>query len=169
MDDDHDHTEFLHLTLPADPAQLPSLRQELRRCVAGLPIPPEQQSETVLAVDEAATNAVRHAYAPGQPGSIELTIWTEPDALCIQVCDHGHWREPQPEPDPPGHGLGITLMHRLVDGVFIEHGTGGTRVLFRYPISTPDRDQPLPQRRSNRTRHRRRPRSTTPGSGAGAS
>lgn len=143
---DGDHTEFLHLAVPADPAHLPALRQQVRRCIAGLSIPPHQQSETVLAVYEAAANAVQHAYRPGQPGSIELTIWTEPDALCIQICDHGHWRPPQPEPTASGHGLGITLMRRLVDCVFIEHGAGGTRVLLRHPIGTPDRDQPSSRR-----------------------
>ena len=153
---DPDRTEFLHLTLPADPAQLPALRRKVRRCVAGLPIPPHQQSETVLAVDEAAANAVQHAYAPDEPGCIELTIWTEPDALCIQICDHGHWREPRPIADPPDHGFGITLMQRLVDGVFIERGTSGTRVLLRYPIDPSDRDQPPPRRRTGRARHRRR-------------
>lgn len=135
---DHDRIEFVQLTLPADPAQLPSLRQQVRRCVASLPIPPQRQSETVLAVDEAAANAIQHAYTPGQTGTIELTIWTEPDALCVQICDHGHWRPPGPTLDLPDHGLGITLMHRLIDGVLIEHGHDGTRVLLRQPISLPD-------------------------------
>jgi anti-sigma regulatory factor (Ser/Thr protein kinase) len=157
---DQDRTEFLHLSLPAEPTQLPALRQQVRRYVASLPMPPQRLSETVLAVDEAAANAVQHAYAPGQHGSIELTIWTEPDALCIQVCDHGHWCQPHPDVDRPVGGLGITLMHRLFDGVFIEHGRGGTRVLLRQPIDAEDRDQP-PRRRSwARGRHRRRRRST---------
>jgi len=161
---DPDRTEFLHLSLPADPAQLPALRQRVRRCIAALPIPPQQQAETVLAVDEAAANAVQHAYDPDQPGWIELTIWTEPDALCIQVCDHGHWRDTAPGADPPSPGLGITLMHHLVDGVFIEHGTGGTRVLLRHPISPSDRDQPWPHQRPHQARHRQPPQSTTEGS-----
>jgi len=151
---DPDRTEFWQLSLPADPAQLPALRQQVRRCLAGLPIPPQRQSETVLAVDEAAANAVQHAYDPDRPGWIELTIWTEPGALCIQVCDHGHWRDPAPGADPPSPGLGITLMHRLVDGVFIEHGSGGTRVLLRHLISTLGRDRPWPQRRPHWPRRR---------------
>lgn len=157
---DHDRIEYVQLTMPADPAQLPLLRQQVRRCVAGLPISPQRQYETVLAVDEAAANAVQHAYGPGHTGSIELTIWTESDALCIQVCDHGHWRQPQSDPDSPRDGLGITLMHRLVDAVFIEHGTRGTRVLLRYPINTTAHDRSSRLQRYSRT-HRRRHRSPT--------
>jgi serine/threonine-protein kinase RsbW len=149
-----ERTEFLHLSLRADPTQLPALRQQLRRCVAGLPIPPLRQSETVLAVDEAVSNAVQHAYAPDEHGPIDLTIWTEPDALCIQIRDHGHWCEDDPGHDEPCAGLGITLMQRLVGGVFIEHGDDGTRVLLRAPLGGPD--LPAPRRRRGRTRHRRR-------------
>jgi anti-sigma regulatory factor (Ser/Thr protein kinase) len=162
---DHDRTEFWQLSLPAEPAQLSALRQQLRDHIAGLPISPQCQAETVLAVDEAATNAVQHAYASGRPGQIELTIWTEPGTLCIQVCDHGHWPAEAPPPNP---GLGITLMHRLVDGVLIEHGDSGTRVLLRHRISTPQDDpvQLNPRRRGpSRNGHanwRRRPRSPNP-------
>lgn len=155
-----DRTEFWQLSLPAEATQLHELRQQLRRHIAGLPIPPQRQAETVLAVDEAAANAVQHAYAAGRPGQIELTVWTEPDALCIQVCDHGRWPAEAPPPSP---GLGITLMHRLVDGVLIEHGDSGTRVLLRHRISTPPDDpgqlnpgHPEPPPRQRATRHRRR-------------
>ena len=54
----------------------------------------------MLAVDEAAINAVLHAYGPEELGSIELTLWTEPGpgiddtTLSIEVIDHGHWRRP---------------------------------------------------------------------------
>jgi serine/threonine-protein kinase RsbW len=143
---DQDRTEFLHVTLPARLNQLPVLRQQVRRCVAGLAIPPDRQAETILAVDEAATNAVLHAYAKDHPGPIDLTIWTDPNDLWIQIFDRGRWREPG-----SAAGLGLTLMHRLVDCVLIEHGPRGTTVMLRRQI-TPST---LDTTRHRPTRHRR--------------
>jgi serine/threonine-protein kinase RsbW len=134
----HDRTEFLHVSTPATLGQLPALRQQVRRCVAGLPISADRQAETILAVDEATTNAVQHAYEQGRPGVIDLTIWIECDALWIQVFDQGQWREPADEPSQSGHGLGLTLMRRLSDCVFIQHGSHGTKVLIRHQIHVPD-------------------------------
>src|SRR5688500_14638569 len=87
LDTDLDRTEFVHLTLPADPARLPPLRRQLRRCLAPLPMPPDRQDEVLLAVAEATANAVEHAYDPAEPGDVELIVWTESDALCVEVRD----------------------------------------------------------------------------------
>jgi serine/threonine-protein kinase RsbW len=146
----HDRTEFLHISTPATLGQLPALRQQVRRCVASLPISADRQAETIVAVDEATTNAVQHAYEQGHPGVIDLTIWTECDALWIQVFDHGQWREPDAEPSQPGHGLGLTLMRRLSDCVFIQHGSHGTKVLIRHQIDVSE----TPVAGQGHTRHR---------------
>jgi len=129
--------EFMHLNVPARLTQLPVVRRRLRRCLATLPITPDREAEAVLAVDEAAVNAVQHAYPPDRPGRIDITMWTEWDAVCVQIVDHGRWREPPRGPQRAGHGLGITLMHRLGGGVVIHHGRHGTTVLLRYPLTDP--------------------------------
>jgi serine/threonine-protein kinase RsbW len=141
-DTDLDRTEFLYLTLPAEPDRLPPLRRQLRRCLAPLPIPPDRQDEVLLAVDEAAANAVEHAYDPAEPGDVELTVWTESDALCVEIRDHGRWREPAPPPRPTGQGLGIVLMRQLIDCVLIHHDHRGTDVLLRHPMGQPAPDHP---------------------------
>jgi serine/threonine-protein kinase RsbW len=47
----------------------------------------------VLAVSEAVSNSVEHAYTPPTADdTVELTFWTEPHALCVEIVDHGHWR-----------------------------------------------------------------------------
>jgi anti-sigma regulatory factor (Ser/Thr protein kinase) len=82
----------------------------------------------VLAVGEAAANAVEHAYRDMQePGIIDVTFWTESDALCVQVRDEGRWREPPSQPRPAGQGMGIALMRRLVDCVRRSNGLRGRR------------------------------------------
>jgi serine/threonine-protein kinase RsbW len=63
----------------------------------------------VLAVNEAVSNSVEHAYRPATPdGTVELTFWTESGAVCIEVVDHGEWRIPSDQ--PTGRGRQITFM-----------------------------------------------------------
>jgi serine/threonine-protein kinase RsbW len=157
LDTDLDRTEFVHLTLPADPARLPPLRRQLRRCLAPLPMPPDRQDEVHLAVAEATTNGVEHAYDPAEPGDVELTVWTESDALCVEVRDHGRWREPAPRPWATAQGLGILLMRQLIDCVLIRHDDRGTDVLLRHPMTQPAPDRPRPP-----TPHIPHPRSIPP-------
>jgi serine/threonine-protein kinase RsbW len=137
---DPDLVQFAHLTVPATAPYLHQLRHDVNRCVADLS--PDQRHDVLLAINEAATNAVEHAYPPERPGVIDVTLWTDTNALWVEIRDHGHWRDPPHDPRPTGHGLGIPLMHRLIDGVLIHHDRHGTQILLRHPIT-----HPAPKRR----------------------
>ena len=124
--------EFVHRSWPADPAQLTVIRHELARWLAPLSLSEEETADVVLAVDEAAANAVCHAYGPGESGVVELTMWTEPDTLCIEVVDHGHWRPPAERPTEGGRGIG--LMSTMAEAVLIQYDGRGSRVLLRHRV-----------------------------------
>lgn len=134
--------EFVHRSWPADPAQLSVIRRELGGWLAPLQLSDDATAQVVLAVDEAAANAVRHAYGPGGSGVVELTLWTEPGTLCVEVVDHGSWRPPH-EPTPRGEGgdsgladsgRGLTLMSSMADAVLIHYDDRGSRVLLRHHV-----------------------------------
>ena len=78
-----DRTEFVHFTLPADAAHLCQLRHAMYGFLGALPLCPDRQDEIVLAVGEAAANAVEHAYRDQEPGVLDVTFWTEGDALAL--------------------------------------------------------------------------------------
>ncbi|OLT20794.1 hypothetical protein BJF78_35110 [Pseudonocardia sp. CNS-139] len=86
----------------------------------------------MLAVDEAAANAVLHAYGPDESGVVELTLWTEEGTLWIEVVDHGSWRPPVEKPKTGGRG--IPLMHHMAESVLIHFDGRGSRVLLRHRI-----------------------------------
>lgn len=121
-----DRVEFVHRSWPAEASQLGLIRRELLAWLVPLGLTSEETDDVVLAVDEAAANVVRHAYLPGEAGTVELTLWTETDALCVEVTDHGAWREN----DRAGRGIG--LMHHMVDTVLIHFDQRGSRVLLRH-------------------------------------
>ena len=134
--------EFIHRSWPADPAQLAVIRHELANWLTPLRLTDEETADVVLAVDEAAANAVRHAYGQEESGAVELTLWTEPGpgptdaSLYIEVVDHGHWRPPG-KPEVAG-GRGIGLMNNVVESVLIHFDERGSRVLLRSKLPVRD-------------------------------
>ena len=133
----HGRVEFVHRSWPADPAQLSVIRRELAGWLAPLALSDDETAGVVLAVDEAAANAVRHAYGPGRSGVVELTLWTEPGTLCVEVVDHGSWVPPVDDSAPEGlaeGGRGIPLMSSMAEAVLISHDARGSRVLLRHPV-----------------------------------
>lgn len=138
MTDAPGHIEFLHRSWPADPDQLSVIRHEVAGWLAPLQLTDEETADVVLAVDEAAANAVRHAYGDGESGVVELTLWTEggdvtaPPTLSIEVVDHGHWRPP--DVSPTDGGRGIPLMNSMAESVLIHFDERGSRVLLRHLI-----------------------------------
>jgi anti-sigma regulatory factor (Ser/Thr protein kinase) len=90
--------------------------------------------DVVLALNEAATNAVLYGSCGGQP--IEVLVQVTDDWVEASVLDHG----PQPSPGLPADidngearagGWGLWLLGRLVDEVRLERVRLGTRVTLR--------------------------------------
>jgi anti-sigma regulatory factor (Ser/Thr protein kinase) len=128
-----EHVEFAHCQWPAEPHQLARIRATVRDWLAPLPLTDGAREDLLLAINEAATNAVEHAYPePSPPGLVEIVFWAKPHRVETTVVDHGRWRPP---PALPGYrGRGITLMQRLVDSVIIHFGSSGTRVLLSHAL-----------------------------------
>jgi len=136
--------EFAHRSWHAHPGQLALLRAEVRRWLAPFALTEDTEDDLVLAVSEAASNSVEHAYTPPTADdTIELTFWTEPHAICVDIVDHGQWRTPSDQ--PTGRGRGIQIMQRLVAFVLIHHDNRGTRVHFRHPVADAHSRHAAPQ------------------------
>ena len=134
-------TEFVRRSWPADPHQLAGIRRAVRDWLGPLPMTDAVRADIVFAVSEAVSNAIEHAYplTPEQPGTghgwldtVELTLWTEADELCIDIADHGTWQPLTTE--PTGRGRGIPAIHRIIESFMIHYDARGTRVLLRHPL-----------------------------------
>jgi serine/threonine-protein kinase RsbW len=93
-----------------------------------------------LAVSEAATNVVVHAYRDAcEPGPIHLEATLEEGELCVSIADDGSGM--RPDDDSPGLGLGLAIIAQLVDDFeLLQRRNGGVRVLMRFaPPATPVR------------------------------
>ena len=125
-----------HSVWAADPVHLPHIRAQTRRWLAPLALDEDTEQDLVLAVNEAASNAIEHAYTAADPADlVTVSFWTELHHLYFEVADHGRWRQPDAE---PGHrGRGILIMQQVVGSVSIHKGPDGTRVLLRHPTGEP--------------------------------
>jgi serine/threonine-protein kinase RsbW len=124
------------LRLPASPATVPQVRRALMRFASAHGVP--EASDIGLAVTEAVTNAILHAYRDGESGEMRVVACAEPDRLVVVVRDYGCGMSPRP--DSPGLGMGLSIIGRLADELNIEcPADGGTRLRmhFEAPLSDP--------------------------------
>jgi stage II sporulation protein AB (anti-sigma F factor) len=119
-------TERLELRTDATPAAVPGVRRAVVDFAElhGVGVPPD----VALAVSEAITNAVLHAYRDGDTGDVRVVACAEPDRLVVVVRDYGCGMKPNP--DSPGLGLGLAVIGRLATELNIERPDegGGTRL-----------------------------------------
>jgi anti-sigma regulatory factor (Ser/Thr protein kinase) len=108
----------VRLTLPARPENVAVVRHVLGAFAEALQLPDPLIEDMRLAVTEACTNVVRHAYADGQPGPVEILIRPEGGSLLVVVSDHG--RGLAPSDDTSGPGLGLPLIAALSHSFEIE-------------------------------------------------
>ena len=82
-----------------------------------------------LAVNEAVTNAVVHAYAR-HDGEVSVTVVLDTDEFTVTVADNGAGLIPRA--DSPGLGVGLPLIAQLADKLDVHSGHDGTRIRMSF-------------------------------------
>lgn len=101
----------------------------------------ELLADLKLALTEAASNSVRHAYAEASAGVVEISYLLLPDRLVIEVTDEGEGFDPDASEDSPDElsegGLGIAIIRAIADTVEIGERPGGkgSRLRFEKALS----------------------------------
>jgi serine/threonine-protein kinase RsbW len=111
-------TDF-ELTLPARAENVAVVRHAFGGLGDALDVPDHALADVKLAVTEACTNVVVHAYPNGDEGPMAVTAGLRDGALTVVVSDEG--RGILPRPDSPGLGLGLPLIATLASS--LELGT----------------------------------------------
>jgi anti-sigma regulatory factor (Ser/Thr protein kinase) len=120
----------IRLSLPARPENIAVVRHVIGALGTAVSLPQPTIDDMRLAVTEACTNVVRHAYEPDE-GHIEIVIRPDGDAINVIVSDRG--RGLGPSPDVAGPGLGLSLIAALADKLEIDQGPqAGSRLLMSF-------------------------------------
>src|SRR5712692_7810742 len=84
----------VRLTIPARAEYITLCRLALTGIARVRPLSEETLADLKLALTEAASNSVRHAYADESVGTVEISYQLLPDRLVIEVTDEGGGFEP---------------------------------------------------------------------------
>jgi anti-sigma regulatory factor (Ser/Thr protein kinase) len=106
---------------------LAGLRELVAREAAAAGLDPDRAADLVLAVDEVATNSLRHGGGRGT-----LRIWSDGDAVVCEVRDRGRIEDPlvgrvRPPLEQDG-GRGLWLVNQLCDLVQLRSSERGAVV-----------------------------------------
>jgi serine/threonine-protein kinase RsbW len=111
-------TPDFELTLPARAENVAVVRHAFGGLGDAFDVPDHALADVKLAVTEACTNVVVHAYPDGD-GPMAISAGLSDTALVVVVADEG--RGILPRPDSPGLGLGLPLIATLASS--LELGT----------------------------------------------
>lgn len=134
------------LKLPSDSSNLAIIRDLVTRVANQVGLDNDEASKIELAVDEACTNVIKHAYGNNANKVIDLKIQIDKTKLTIIVSDRGKGFDPSDVQVPDLNesiksgkkgGLGICLMKTLMDQVDfdIKPGTKNQVKMIKYLTS----------------------------------
>jgi serine/threonine-protein kinase RsbW len=128
----------VRLTIPAKPEYITLGRLTLTALAGVRPVSDEALHDLKLALTEACTNSVQHAYQGGGVGTVEILYELEPDRLAVEVADQGpgfevaeHGDGGDGDGELSESGLGIAIIRAVSDEVEIgRRDDGGSRLRF---------------------------------------
>lgn len=107
----------LHESWVAEPSAVPLARASVAAFAQGAGATLDVLDDIRLAVSEAATNVVLHAYLGTAPGPLDVHAHFDGRRLEVEVCDEG--RGLRARPDSPGLGIGLPLISAVTESVQI--------------------------------------------------
>jgi len=123
----------LELELAAEPESVATARHQLERWLIETGDGRDDLLALKLALGEACSNAVEHAYGPQGGHTVRLAAWRSAGAVTIEVSDRGRWRVPRGSQ----RGLGLGIIEELVDVLELEQTSAGTTVrMHKGPADT---------------------------------
>ena len=126
----------LRIRLPAIPASLAVIRAHLRTWLPTARVNPSAAADVLLAVGEAASNAIEHAVlGTARNVEVEVTVQATHTGLALTVKDNGRWHTPLMNASSAQRGHGSRLMSALVDTVTITPTPQGTTVEMRKELN----------------------------------
>ena len=131
----------VRLTIPARAEYITLCRLALTGIARLRELSDELLADLKLALTEAASNSVRHAYGDKDAGVVDISYQLFSDRLVIEVADEGEGFDPaEAEVDPDGlseGGLGIAIIRAIADEVEIgaQPGGKGSRLRFEKALN----------------------------------
>jgi serine/threonine-protein kinase RsbW len=126
----------VHLTIPAKAEYITLVRLALTGLWRLRSFSEEALGDLKLAVTEACSNSVRHAYGEGREGIVQIDYELHADRLVVEVSDDGTGFDPEQWAEERGEltegGLGLAIIRSLTDELETGAGNGGQGSRLRF-------------------------------------
>ncbi len=136
----------VRLALPAKPEGVGVVRQALAGLADALALDAAILADAKMAVTEACTNVVVHAYGETE-GELEVEMLADDDSITVVVRDRGTGIRPRATRETQALGLGLPLIAALSDAFEVRGGPGmGTEVRMTFSYfreSDPADERPI--------------------------
>ncbi len=120
-------------TWPARPESVTTARRSVVAHLAAADTSDPPLSDIGLAVSEAVTNVVHHAYVGTEPGPVRIRVEVRPREVEVMIQDEGSGMVPRP--DSPGLGLGMPLIATVSERFDVRAVPGGgTRLCIWFSV-----------------------------------
>ena len=129
----------LRLVMPARAENVPVIRHALTGVATALRLDARTVDNLRLAITEACTNVVRHAY-DGAAGTLEVRVRSTPEAVTVDVRDFGAGMRPRR--GSSSLGLGLPLIAGVCDGLRIARDADDANVVTMTFLRSPQRPRP---------------------------
>jgi serine/threonine-protein kinase RsbW len=133
----------VRLRVPARAEYIALARLALSGLADVVALSDELLADLKLALTEAVSNSVRHAYAGGT-GFVSIAYELTGDALVVEVVDDGKGFDPEQPPQLEGEeltegGLGIAIIRTIADEFELQSqpGVRGSRLRFAKRLRQP--------------------------------
>jgi anti-sigma regulatory factor (Ser/Thr protein kinase) len=126
-------TVSFEATFPSSPSGVGALRREVAAFARRAGMDEDGLGSVRLAVSEAATNAVVHAYREETgDGELRVRAFVDASELVVVVADEGIGLAPRP--DSPGLGLGMPLMASVTTSFQVVSDDAGTEIHMAFAL-----------------------------------
>jgi len=116
----------LELVFPARARSLKDIRDAMRPWLSAVGAGTRTIADLLIAVGEACTNVVKHAYGP-EGGFVTVRLELQLPDVVATIADAGRWQLPR----EGSRRRGTMIMRRCSDDVRISRGSPGTTVVIR--------------------------------------
>lgn len=139
-------SKFVEVRIPGDPRWLHLVRLVVEQCCHEFEVEQSVMLDIKLAVDEAVSNVMRHAYGGNAQRPVHIALRLVASGVETEICDDGSEFDPFAQELPPpdelrSGGRGIFLMRAVMDEWEYDRVDGWNRVRMRKHLASRAVDQ----------------------------
>jgi serine/threonine-protein kinase RsbW len=131
---DGQDTHVVSLSFPAKPEYIVLGRLALSGLAQVRPVEADTLADVKLALTEACSNSIRHAYREGRAGVVDVQFELNGSRMAVEVTDEGSGFDVESADHESAlldeGGLGLAIIRAVSDELAIESDADGSRLRF---------------------------------------